>query len=446
MSLPWSFARCQSQTALAVLFVLFGLMAVACLAVLMPPFQNPDESDHFMRAYQVSRLVPIGHRLGPSLAGGAVDTGLIQAIEPGQGAASPAAWTGKEDEAAFPNTAVYPPLLYLPAAAAIALGKLAHLKVVATLILARLLTGGVAILIGAFAIAASGTAAPWLFTVLCLPASLTQIASPSQDALMFALAAAAAAPIAKALRQGIPPSRRAFWGSVAALAVIAQARPPYAVLALLLLLLPQTGLRERLAGLAVVVAACLGWAAYAASQAFVNFDLDLPPGMAPDALAQLGLLAHEPSRVLAVLWHTARPMASTYWLGLLGRLGPEEIWLPRAWYEAASIVVVLAALLCLRGEGPAPRPGRALAVLAVLGLGALAILGLQYIAHTPVGAASVAGVQGRYFLPLLLFLVAGLPACRPAGWAWAGALVLVAAFPLVSLVASLQAIAARYLL
>ena len=290
------------------------------------------------------------------------------------------------------------------------------------------------------------TAAPWLFTVLCLPGSLAQIASPSQDALMFALAAAAAAAIAKVLRQGIPPSPRAFWGAVAALAVIAQARPPYAALALLLLLLPQTGLRHRLAGLAVVMAACLGWAAYAASQAFVNFSLDLPPGMAPDAAAQLGLLAHEPARVLAVLWHTARPMASTYWLGLLGRLGPEDIWLPRAWYGAASVVVVLAALLCLRGEGPAPRLGRALAVLAVLGLGVLGILGLQYIAHTPVGAISVAGIQGRYFLPLLLFLPAALPVCRPAGWVWAGPLVLVAAFPLVSLAVSLQAIVLHYFL
>lgn len=442
------FKRARLPAVLAALFAVFGLIGVAAIALRMPPFQNPDETDHFMRAYQVSRLVPIGHRLGPSLAGGAIDTGLIQAIEPGRVAASPAVWTGEEDEEAFPNTAVYPPLLYLPGAAAIGIGKLAHLRVVATLILARLLTGGVAIVIGAFAIAASGSAAPWLFSVLCLPGSLAQIASPSQDSLMFVLAALAAALIAKALRQGIPPSRRVFWGAVAALAVIAQARPPYAALALLLLLLPRTGLCRRLAGLAVVVVACLGWAAYAASHAFVNFSLDLPPGMAPDALAQLDLLAREPSRVLAVLWHTARPMASTYWLGLLGRLGPEEIWLPRAWYEAASVVVVLAALLCLRGDGPAPDLGRALTVLAVLGFGVFGILGLQYIAHTPIGAYSVAGVQGRYFLPLLLFLPAALPLCwPPARWrgTWIGLAALIAAFPLVSLAATLRAIALRYL-
>jgi hypothetical protein len=39
---------------MAAAFVLYGLLATAFLAINMPPFQNPDEPAHFLRAAQVA--------------------------------------------------------------------------------------------------------------------------------------------------------------------------------------------------------------------------------------------------------------------------------------------------------------------------------------------------------------------------------------------------------
>jgi uncharacterized membrane protein len=57
------------------------------------------------------------------------------------------------------------------------------------------------------------------------------------------------------------------------------------------------------------------------------------------------------------------------------------------------------------------------AAVALLGLWAaiVAIVLSQYISWTRVGAVSVAGVQGRYFLPVLAFVPFALPAITSRG-------------------------------
>ncbi len=95
--------RLEGLTArwLAVAFVLYGLLATAFLAINMPPFQNPDEPTHFLRAAQVA------------------DGGLVGS----------------------PNTAIYPPLFYAPSAIGVLAGRVAGMTVVQTLVVSRLLTG-----------------------------------------------------------------------------------------------------------------------------------------------------------------------------------------------------------------------------------------------------------------------------------------------------------------
>ena len=47
---------------LAAAFVLYGLAATAFLAINMPPFQNPDEPNHFLRAAQLADGGLVGTR------------------------------------------------------------------------------------------------------------------------------------------------------------------------------------------------------------------------------------------------------------------------------------------------------------------------------------------------------------------------------------------------
>lgn len=73
---------------------------------------------------------------------------------------------------------------------------------------------------------------------------------------------------------------------------------------------------------------------------------------------------------------------------------------------------------------------------------------LEYLTWTPVGQAWVVGVQGRYFLPVAMFLPFMLPAMRnglPAGNARLPRVAL-ATFPIVSGVVTIVSVVRRYYL
>ncbi len=52
---------------LAAAFVVYGLLAIAFLAIIVPPFQSPDEVSHFMRAAQVAEGTLIGSRTSTTM-------------------------------------------------------------------------------------------------------------------------------------------------------------------------------------------------------------------------------------------------------------------------------------------------------------------------------------------------------------------------------------------
>jgi len=154
--------------------------------------------------------------------------------------------------------------------------------------------------VGGAAIALAGTLGPWLFAILLLPMSLSQMTAVSQDGLMFSLAALSAAIIARAMIGG-PISIRFFRLLILCLALIGMARPPYAALALLLLAVPSFSRATRMTGAAMVAASAIlsTLLAAAVSQVpLVRFD------MIPDPGAQIGFLLESPSRIITVAMET----------------------------------------------------------------------------------------------------------------------------------------------
>ena len=129
------------------------------------------------------------------------------------------------------------------------------MSIVSTLRLARIVNGLLSVAIGAAAISLAGAAAPWIFALLSLPMSLSLMASASHDGPMIALAALAAAILFNAYPGGrLPFSLRAFVVMCGAIALVASARPIYAPLAILPLLVSGQSLLRRLVAVAVIVA------------------------------------------------------------------------------------------------------------------------------------------------------------------------------------------------
>jgi hypothetical protein len=99
---------------------------------------------------------------------------------------------------------------------------------------------------------------------------------------------------------------------------------------------------------------------------------------------------------------------------MIGGLGQLDVGLPRPLYVGWTIALACAAAhAALRGPGE-PRAGLVGAGAAFIGIASsiLLIYLIEYVTWTGVGATLIAGVQGRYFLPLLPFLGLALPSLR----------------------------------
>ena len=447
-----------APSAWALLFAAYAGTAILFLALAMPPWQNPDEPNHFARAEQVSRLGFLVATPPPGqYAGGWIDPAIRQSqaayetikfhreakVTRAMAAAAALHWGAAPSFTGFSNTAVYPALGYLPASAAILAGKTLGLSVPATLILARIASGIAAIAIATAAIRLAGATAPLLFTVVLLPMALAQMASPSQDSLMFAAAALAGALIAAALRTGSTSPRRLAL-LAACLGFLAAARPPYLPLAAIPLFLPGA-LKPRAAACAAILALALGWSALALATA------GIAPFPGTDPAAQALRLLHHPWLIARVAAATLQTWGGMFAHSFIGQLGWLDVDLPPAYHALAWAGLGLAFFLAARASRtPLPTIRPRLALLAILALSVAAIALLMYLTWTPLGAPVIQGIQGRYFLPLALLapalaVTSGLP--RAPGHALHGqAHLALAALPAISIAVTAHAIIQRYYL
>ncbi len=428
-------------------YLVLGLVAVLMLARLTPPFQNPDELAHVLRAEQVEQGGLLGRRFadeGRPAAGGFLDGGSlsvyavfeplvfqpqVRATAEMFGRADTVRWGGKRWWQAFDNTAVYPPFLYLPAAAGLAAGRVGGMTVVRTLHLARLCGGLAAVAVGSAAVALAGGAAPLLFCLLSLPMALSLMAAVSQDAMLLAVAGLAAAllvrlrgapapaPAPAGAGAGAWATGAAFGAMCVCLALVGMARPVYLPAAVLPLLAGAVGRWARVAGAALVAGCVLAWAVAAAHWALVNGS----EGGLADPAAQAAWLWAEPGRAWQVAVRTVEVHGAALAEGFVGRLGWLDLALP-AWVRgvawASLLVGALASAAPVAGRGWRGGAGRAVAVGVALASSG-AVFAVQYLTWTPVGLGVVMGVQGRYFLPVALLLGTALPgrAVLPRGMA-----------------------------
>ena len=220
-------------------------------------------------------------------------------------------------------------------------------------------------------------------------------------------------------------------------------RPPYLPLALVLLTMGFVRWRVRVACVACVTGAVVAWSVWCAAP--IIGVTGRPRGI--DAAAQAAwLLGHPallyqvPSVVLAHQWADGLP----YLRQFVGVLGSLDVSLPRAYTVAACGTIVSALVLARPTIGA--MQARLLVPAAII-LSCAAIFGIQYLTWTQVGSHLVEGVQGRYFLPLALFVTLGLPAASYHTARWRRpAFLLIAAFPALSIAVALHAVMQRYYL
>ncbi|XXF80653.1 DUF2142 domain-containing protein [Myxococcaceae bacterium GXIMD 01537] len=401
----------------SVFVVVAGLSGLA-IALFTPPFQGPDEFYHFYRAYQVSEgtmrasftSTASGGVLPSSLertviASGAFDVMFKHQVRQDLArvavARAVALSPDERSEHYFTNTAVYFPLVYFPQALTLLPARLLGTPPLVMHYLARL--GGLVCSIALTALALS--LLPfyrWAAALLSLtPMVLFQRAVISADGVTFGFSLLL---VALCLRYAFAhegPLRARHLAILTGCALaVALCKQAYLPLALLAFAIPQGKVgstRRYLASAACVLGIpALIQLLWSASAQHLFRPLYRPESNIPGQTAYVKTHLFDVIGVLSESFVAQGPRLAHEFMGVLGWM---DAYLPIPDLQHLAALALVVAL----GDGHARiRFGvkdRLLALTSVV-LGILAIEGMLYLTWTAVGAPEVAGVQGRYLIPL----------------------------------------------
>jgi uncharacterized membrane protein len=401
-------------------YLIAAVIAGATMIFLSPPFQAPDEVNHFYRAWTLAEGRFFASREG-NLIGAPVRvavwrwvTALVDEIpahpEKKQSVSSLASLRDADatDPAVifidFRNTALYSPVAYVPQAIGLGLGRLLRWPLLDTYYVARLLNllSSVALCWWAASQLPYGRLS-FVLIALC-PMFLFQQASLSADGLTFGLTAAFCAAVLHVVRAGdrVHLDTRAVVKLAVLGALMALTKPSAAPVPLfaLLLLGCRAGVPARRPWPGTLTMIGVAWAAMLAwSLAVRHLYVPSHPFVAVDPEAQLAYVLANSLRVAAVLRDTIAAYWYPFYLSAVGVLGWLDTPLSPRYINYFYLVLIASALVPSSPPVAAARRERALAAFIILATIAL-LLGIMYLTWTAVGAPIVEGMQGRYVLPL----------------------------------------------
>ena len=431
---------------LHVLFPLVALLFVGAFVGTVPAGFGLDEANHALRAWQVSRGVPEPETITPGLQyGGPVPAALVDYVLEGTDASNAGRGTGQpwtrqdvglapdldelgravvsEDSPSvlrdFTNTGASSFVPYLPAAAGMRVASLLDADVAGVVLAAKAASGLSYVVLASLAVLVLRRSRwRWLVALVALlPTTVFQAGVLTADTFSNGIALLfVASVLALHERAGRAPAVLLVGTLAAALGLVA-AKPTYVLLVPLLLLVPTAalGLRNRLAawGLRLGATAVVGVVAVVltarASDVADAIRTQIADWPLVDRHVQLAQLLGDPPRIVGVLARTFVEFGSTWVEGVTAQMGTNSVFLPEPFVVLLIVALVLAAL---RGGRRSRVLGWALVLLSLATV--CAVVMALYLTFTVVGAPSAVGVQGRYFTPVLVPLLAGIGMVLPA--------------------------------
>ncbi|RLK47766.1 putative membrane protein DUF2142 [Microbacterium telephonicum] len=249
----------------------------------------------------------------------------------------------------------------------------------------------------------------WVTALVALiPLSVFQAAVLSADTFCNAVAILFVALVLSLQEARVRSLWRLIGLAVAAFLLIA-AKPTYLLLVPLLLLVPNRaiGLRSLHRNFAKIgLLGLLGvWLLFSMSRVGSIADairFQVPNADRIDRARQLEFLLANPAEMFAVVVRTFVRFGDSWLPGSLAMFGTNIVTLPQPLLLMIAIAIALAAFY-----GARRNPGSGTVYVACAIVTVCAVIGTLYLTFTPVGAPVAHGVQGRYWIPLLLPAAAG---------------------------------------
>lgn len=450
-------------------FLVVALLAGTILVFLTPPFQAPDEINHFYRTWQVSEGQLTGVKKDDRV-GGFVPAGVQQVTEQflflrhninakitPEAIRAEADVRLREDSIVFvdfPNTAIYTPVSYLPQAVAIFVLRQSGCGPFYIFYGARIFT----LLVWVFVVFHAIRRLPafrWLFTLLALlPMSLFANMAVSADMVTNALSFFLFAYILECAASQEGFSRKNFIVFAVLALLLTSAKLVYAPLLLLIFLLPAAKFKSRkhyfmFAGAIFFIAAltAAGWSAiihglytpYSDYNPLYRDGLDLMPGA--NVKSQLDYIFSHDTFILRAFLRSLDESSEMYIPGYIGTFGWLDTKLPSWLIVLSYAALFFVAVFGDKGNIRFNRKHRFL-LFGILFLLLSAVIVSQLLSWEAVGSGRVVALQGRYFIPVfpLLFLLAASVPARPLNFTAP----LVIAFVLFSSCMTIRTICLRY--
>jgi Predicted membrane protein (DUF2142) len=415
----------------ATIYLLLALVWGFALVGLVPPFQVPDEPAHFYRAWELAQLdyqADMGGLvlLPKSVATLPTDVGSVDR-EWSHSSYSPKRFRQYllspigDATATVDNASRYGPLGYLPHMLPIEVARLAGRGALAALYGARMLNLLTAVLLTYLAIRVVPAGKLLIAVIGLLPMTMYETASASPDALTIAGALLFAGLLLRAMsRASLEVRDIAILAATGALGL--NVKPGYALLVVAVLALPKTafGSRRRyLASMAAILGATAGLAGLlmftTPRGAPAALERMLGPNNGVDPGRQLEYVLHDPWGFARVILYTFDWSGDFLLKGFVGHFGWLTIALPFSMVFLGLVALVIA--FSSSDDYSAAWWQRAILVCTAA-LPVIATSLVLYLTFSPFGSPTIAGLQGRYFIPCAPFFLFGLYGLRVdrAGW------------------------------
>lgn len=408
-------------------FWIIGTVAGLAMLLVTPPLAGFDGTSHFRAVeYYVEggrgSLPPQKGMVKPVEIDGQISqvvdiTGAIQQkhmLEPSMYKFfwSPPPAKTKLAKTDLGGAAVYSPLAYAPSIVGLALAKMLHLPLLLQIWAARLACLGAYLVLAYFALRWIPFGKWALFVVVLLPMSLFQASTITTDGFLNGLVFLYVAIILRLLADSTirqEATRRLLWLLSGLGILVALSKPSYGILFLLLLLIPAakfTSRRARAALLAVALlpGAILGalWNLYISDYAIRVGEIYR--GSQVSHTEQLTAIVQHPVHFVFAMTNTLYQNGYNYLAQLIGTFDPQFHLLPVVF--AVPLIIAFFIGVAIDAEKIRALSIRSRVYMAALLLSVVALIVMTfYLTYTPVMGGIAEGIQGRYFIPLLVLAI-----------------------------------------
>lgn len=394
-------------------FVIFALFFGMLFVLITPPFQSVDENFHFYRAYGIASGQFIaqkennlsGSELPKSLTllTSAYD-GLVKNINAKTSflemKANSKIKLEKEDKiyTAYSNTALYSPVPYIAQSAGISIGNFFNLPPLLLVYIGRIFNLILYTILGYYAIKVIPILKPAVFLILLMPLNLSLGSSLSSDALLITSSLIFTGIILKYIVTDENLDNKSIV-LLSFLALILALIKHHFFLMPLLFLIP----RDRFGGkylkclclmILPAAAGCFIW-----SKAISGLYIPLRDGA--DMYSQLAFIAHNPFVYALVLIKTIAVKTFRIIITMIGVLGWQDTRLDILTYMLYPPAIIYAVLNKFDVKFILSKM-QALILSGVLIVSSILIVTYMYLSWSPVGSSIVTGLNGKYFITLLL--------------------------------------------